>query len=217
MNKQHILRNMTLAVAVAAAVGFARIAATEVLRVAGMTVGGGPGLSKQAGAVVNLKSTAITNDDSTPVVLNSCILEKAVLREFQGFANITNGDNIGSTYRICRIRSNDRLSQVLIYCPAIAGAIANIGLYDTAANGGAAVQAAGIAAAQTLVAALAGLDVTFQSGTFLGLITNAEKRVWEALGLASDPGKDYDLTLTLTAAATATGVALVRVAVAAQV
>ena len=58
--------------------------------------------------------------------------------------------------------------------------------------------------------ALNGTDITFEAAAAGGLITNAEKRVWEALGLTADPFKEYDIALTLTAAADATGTALFR-------
>ena len=53
-------------------------------------------------------------------------------------------------------------------------------------------------------------DITFESGPAGGILTNGEKRVWEALGLTADPHKEYDLALTLTAASDAAGTILVR-------
>jgi hypothetical protein len=162
-------------------------------------------------AVVNLKSTAITNATASPVVLNAANLANGNLRESQGFAVIANGDSIGSTYRIGRIRSSDRLSVIRLYGPAIAGAIADIGLYDkSTVNAGAVVDVDFFASAQALTSALNGTDVTFEAAAAGGLIANGEKRVWEALGLASDPCKEYDVALTLTAAATAGGTYLMR-------
>ena len=54
-------------------------------------------------------------------------------------------------------------------------------------------------------------DATFEAAAAGGLYTNGEKRVWEALGLSTDPGKEYDVVLGLTAAADAAGTVLVRV------
>ena len=56
-------------------------------------------------------------------------------------------------------------------------------------------------------------DQTFESGAAGGLITNAEKRIWECLGLTSDPGLEYHVALTLTGACDGTGTALVQVMV----
>lgn len=163
-------------------------------------------------AVVNLKSTAITNATATPPVLNSANIERGNLRVSQGFANIASGDSATSTYRLGRVRSSDRINQVLVYAPDIGTTTAgDLGLYRTNADGGAVVDVDFIASALSLNGgALNGVDITFEAGAAGGVITNAEKRVWECLGLSADPHLEYDLTLTLTGAADAAGVALFR-------
>ena len=57
-------------------------------------------------AVVALKSTAITNATASPMVPNSANVANGNLRESQGFAVITSGDSVGSTYRLFRVRSS---------------------------------------------------------------------------------------------------------------
>jgi hypothetical protein len=165
-------------------------------------------------AVVALKSTAITNATATPMVPNSANLANGNLRESQGFAVIANGDSVGSTYRLGRLRSSDRVSQILAYSPDIGTTTAgDLGLYDTtmAANGGTVVDADFFASALSLSGgAINGSDITFEAAAAGGLITNAEKRIWEALGLSADPHKEYDVVLTLTGAADAAGTALFR-------
>jgi hypothetical protein len=160
-------------------------------------------------AVVTLKSTAITNADAQPAVLSSGNIHKGNLRESQGIAAISNGDSIASIYRVCRVRSSDRISSIKLYAPDIGTTTAaNVGLYDTAANGGAAVSASLFAAGQALNAGpYVGQDVTFSA---LAQST-AEQRIWELLGLTADPQKEYDLALTLSAAADAAGNVVVRV------
>lgn len=163
-------------------------------------------------AVEARKSTAITNATATPPVINSANIEKGNLRESQGFANIVNADSIGSTYRLARIRSSDRMSQILLYAPDIGTTTAgDLGLYRTNADGGAVVDVDFFASAISLNGgALNGSDVTFEAGAAGGLITNGEKRIWECLGLTADPYLEYDITLTLTGAADASGTALFR-------
>jgi hypothetical protein len=46
-----------------------------------------------------------------------------------GTAQVANGDSIASQYRMCRIRSGDRLTSLLLFCNAITSAAANVGLY----------------------------------------------------------------------------------------
>lgn len=151
-------------------------------------------------AVVTVKSTAIANLDSSPAVQNQPNLQRGTVRASIGYAPVANGDSIGSQYRLARIRSGDRLHGLTLFCTAITSAAANVGLY--AVNGGAVVNAAIFAAAQSIASALpTGTNLLF-SVTTLDLV---EKRVWELLGLSSDPKVEYDVVLTLTAAATAAG------------
>jgi hypothetical protein len=163
-------------------------------------------------AVVNLKSTAITNATATPRVPVSVGLAHGNVRRDQGFAVITSGDSIASIYRLVRVRSSDYLDQFLVYSPDIGTTTAgDVGLYRTNDDGGAVVDVDFFASALSLSGgALNGVDISFESGAAGGLITNAEKRVWECLGLTADPGITYDVALTLTGAADASGTALFR-------
>jgi hypothetical protein len=165
-------------------------------------------------AVVNLKSTAITNATAQPAVANSANVQYGNLRASQGLATITSGDSATSTYRLFRIRSSDRVDLIRIYAPDIGTTTtADLGLYDINSGGGAGavVDADFFASAFVLNAgAVNGTDITFEAAAAGGLITNAEKRVWECLGLTADPSKEYDVALTLVGAADGAGVVLVR-------
>lgn len=150
-------------------------------------------------ATVTLFSTQITNRDASPRELNNGYLTKGMLFESVGTVETSAADDIGSTYNLCSIPSNARISDVLLTCDDLgtAGA-ANIGLYDTTANGGAVVDADFFASAQLLTSALDKTSVLHESAVFGK--EDVEKRVWEILGLSSDPKKDYDVVLTLSAA-----------------
>jgi hypothetical protein len=104
---------------------------------------------------------------------------------------------VGSTYRFCRIPSNCRVSQILLKNAAFttAGAV-DIGLYKTAENGGAVVDADFFASAVALTAAKDNADVTYESAVYT--IANSEKPLWEALGLSADPQIEYDVAATVT-------------------
>lgn len=165
-------------------------------------------------AVVALKSTVITNADALPAVINQAGLARARVLSMRGIANGTNGDSIGSTYRVCRIKSSDFIEDVLLDNATWGAACtADIGLYDTAANGGAVVDADFFASAVDMNTVHSKLDVTREAAAGPATIANSEKRVWEMLGLTTDPGKDFDVALTLVAAAAATGSALLTVRV----
>lgn len=154
-------------------------------------------------AVVEVKSTLITNADATPVVFNSPRVDGGFERIEVATAAITDTNSIGSTYRMFRVPSNAVMTDLRIYSPDIGTTtIADIGLYN--ADGGAVVDADFFASAVSLKdGALNGTDVLHESAVFS--IANSGKELWDALALTSDPGVFYDVTLTLTAAADATG------------
>lgn len=154
-------------------------------------------------AVVNTKSSSITNRDATPSVASNSRLTKANVMEGFGFVAVANGDSIASTLRFCSIPSNARPSQLLLSCTAITSGAGDVGLYQTADNGGAVVDADFFASAVSIATILSNSDVTRESGIIT--LPNSEKTVWELLGLTADPVRDYDVVMTLTAATTAAG------------
>lgn len=153
-------------------------------------------------AVVNTKSAPITDADAN-VAVNS-YKSGGRVRASIGVAAVANGDSIGSTIRLCRVHSSARVTGAETFCTAITSAAANFGLYQTAGNGGAVVDADFFAAGQTIATASAGINILGANTATYGP-ANREKRIWEVLGLTSDPGVYYDVTATLTAAATAAG------------
>lgn len=157
-------------------------------------------------AVVNVKSTYITNADNK--ALSNPAISGDVVEESMGVAAAASGDSIGSTYRLTRVRSGDRVSQVLLSTTAITTCAGDVGLYRTAADGGAVVDADLFGSAVSLASALSNSDVTTESGVIT--VANLEKRVWELLGLTADPFLEYDLAITLTAAAGSDGTVAVK-------
>lgn len=155
--------------------------------------------------LVALKSGTITARDSGLLVNANRIggeVQSAV-----GTLEAQVNDSIGSTYRMFQIPSNARVNQILLYCDdqGTTGT-ADVGLYRTTQDGsaGVVVDADFFASAVDVnTAALNGLDVTHESGVFN--IDDAEKQIWEGLGLSADPGIFYDVVLTLVAASTAGG------------
>jgi hypothetical protein len=152
-------------------------------------------------AVVALKSANVTTLDA-PAQL-AVTDHGGRIRSICCTVEVGNGDSIGSTYRLARIRSNQRIQAIWLYCDAITSAAANIGISDTSANGGAAVAASAYTAAQSLATAITKLPVNAAFGT--RDIANVANRVWQDAGAAADTKKEYDLVATLSAAATAAG------------
>ena len=153
-------------------------------------------------ALVNLSGTNVGNLDAAPPVVNDVTLMGARVRSQVETVEVTNGDSIGSTYRLGRIPSNATVLSIRLYCDAITGAAADIGLYQTAANGGAAVDADAYGSAVSIAtASTPGTEVAFEQRN----VDRVRNKVWNDAGLAADSIRHYDLVATLTAAATATG------------
>lgn len=167
------------------------------------------------GAVVSVKSTVLTNRDATPNVLNKAFLARGRVHRAQAIVTSVNGDSIASVYRFVSIKSNDLVSRVeLINASCGAACTADFGLYRNTVDGGAVVDADFFATAVDLnTAHLAPLDITLEAAAGPSTAANREKRVWEALGLTTDPGVEYDVCATLTAAAAAAGAICVAVEV----
>lgn len=166
--------------------------------------------------VVTTKSTAVTAGDASPQVATAQKIHGGRLRESLGVIEAVSGDSIASIYRLARISSGDRISRVLLSCDAITTCAGDVGLYDvTAVNAGAVVDVDFFAAAQSLATALSNTDITHQAdpadaGAGFGK-QDVEKSLWQALGLAADPGKHYDIAVTLTAAAGSAGTIALKV------
>ena len=161
-------------------------------------------------AVVNVKSTQITNRDATPVVFSTGV-QGARIEHARGVCAITSGDSIGSKYIACSVPSNAKIVSVRISAPDIGTTTAaDVGLYRTTADGGAVVDADFFASAQALNAGpYLKVELSQESGVYT--IANAEKALWEALSLTADSKTMYDVVATLTAAADGSASVLIEV------
>jgi len=160
--------------------------------------------------VANTRSTAISNRDALPRVPSPAHLVRGSLFEGVGTVQVAAADDNGSVYRLARLRSSDRVSQLTLFSDAITGATAfDLGVYRTADDGGAAVDDDLFATALDLSAAQAGTEVLYEAGA--ARIDQIEKRLWERLGLSADPQVDYDLALTGDTVGTGAGTISLRV------
>lgn len=163
-------------------------------------------------AQVELKSASITSLEATPVARVNSNVQGGTLREAVAKITTNSDDSIGSIYRMVRVPSTARVSQVIGMADiGSAGAgIANVGLYQTTENGGAVVDADFFASAWDFSNADVGfIDLTHEAAANESFLVNEiEDRIWEILGLDEDPNIEYDVALTLTEAVT-TGAAVV--------
>jgi hypothetical protein len=148
----------------------------------------------------NLKSAVITNATATPLVLSNAVIANGILREGVGYVTPAAAAEAASTYRFCRVPSNARISQILLSCAdfTTAGAV-DIGIYQTAENGGAVVDSDLFASALDLSGGpFANSDQTYESGEYTP--AESEKMLWEVLGLSADSNREYDVTMKVTTA-----------------
>jgi len=153
-------------------------------------------------AVVTVRSQLITNIIASPRVQNPVTQENGRARSSAAVVTVTNGDSINSQYKLARVMSHWRLVGLRLFNAAITSGAANIGLYRTDDDGGAAVAAACYASAISIASATTtGTETLFSART----IDKLTALVWQDAGASADPRLAYDIVMTLTAAAAATG------------
>src|ERR1700753_1772295 len=100
------------------------------------------------------KTNALTNLDATPIVRANPWVHGGNSKQYAGTVEAVNGDSIGSTYRVFRVGSWVRPVGFSVFCDAITSAAADLGLYRTAADGGAVVSQSLFASAVSLASAI---------------------------------------------------------------
>lgn len=147
--------------------------------------------------MANVDSTIISNRAATPRVANDPWVYAMLKTTGAGIVEVSTDEDSGDILSFTYIRSNAVVKRVLLSCDAVTSAGAmDIGLYQTADNGGAVVDADFFASAQVVTSALSNLDVTHESGVYG--IEDKDKPLWEALGLSEDPGIWYVIAGTVT-------------------
>jgi len=149
-------------------------------------------------AVANTKSTHITNADATPPVLTNGFIANGVVHEAVGTVETLAADDAASVYRLVRVPSNARITRMLLASDAITGASASdVGVYQTAANGGAVLDADFFATDVDISSAVAFTEVILEATATD--ISKVEKRLWELFPgtYTSDPMIDFDIAVTV--------------------
>jgi len=157
-------------------------------------------------AVVNSKSTAITAFDARPRTRVGSHLHSGSLMVSRGTVEVAAGDDDGSVYRMLRLPSNAIIDGLFPLNDSITGGSDyDLGVYDTIDNNLAAVVDVNrFADAISMVGGRAVyLNAAYEDSP-TGII-NMEKRLWERLGLSSDPNKDYDICYTGVTVGSASG------------
>lgn len=154
------------------------------------------------------KSAALTGLDATPILRPNPWKHGGTVREAVAVFSVADNASIGSIYRFARVPSFARITSILLFCNTLTAGAADIGLYRSAKDGGAVVDVDFFSSAQSIATASAlGIECAYEAAdaaTNMG-IGEMENRIFEVLGLTTDPNIEYDLAATLTAAVTDPG------------
>jgi len=145
----------------------------------------------------NTLTNNVTNLDAKPPVALDKRLFNGILKEQVGTVEIAAADDASSVYRVGRVHSSWRISNIIRYNDAItSGTDYDVGLYDTAAAGGAVININCFADAVSLASAsVTGTNDLYEAGSDVG-VEDIEQRVYQDAGETTDPGYWYDVCLT---------------------
>ncbi len=155
-------------------------------------------------AIVERNSTALTNQYATPPVLNEQYLVRAEMLSAVGAVTTVVGDSIGSTYWFCEMPSSARIILPIVRWDGGTPATTafNLGIYNSnTLQPGTAPPTPG----SVVNATLFGSAITPGTGPQYNILwdwiaVDDQLRLWQLLGLSSDPGVNYAIVATLTAA-----------------
>jgi len=162
-------------------------------------------------AVVNTLSAIVTNANASPPTMNDPQLAlDARVHEQIGLVEVAAADDDLSTYRMGRVHSSWRITDMEVKSDAITGmSDVDIGLYDIASvNSGAAVDANCFADAYDMSSAKV---IWTQVLTQALNIDQSLKKVWEIAGLSADPNKWYDVVINSTTNGSGAGTIVMRI------
>lgn len=161
---------------------------------------------------LTLKSTAITNREASPRVLNNPGQgAPGIVRQTQGYlASVTASLSITSIIRMCEIPAHAVVHSITFASAAQTAGKFDVGLYRTNADGGAVVDADFFATAVDCASAVVLTDVTNESTT--NAIAKQNQPLWQAAGATEPPpGTMYDIALTVVSTDVTTGTGAVGV------
>ena len=160
-------------------------------------------------AVVQTKSTVITNRDASPPVINDGRLSQSTMDTTVGSVAVGAADSATSYYPLVQVPSSAMVRAIYATCVAGMTTLAgNIGVFKNSKDAAGATLAVPantgsgtlFASAQSFAAALNRSDVTNQSGTYTTVLR--EQPLWQAIGLAVDPNTTFDIGVVVSTANT---------------
>lgn len=159
--------------------------------------------------MANVDSTLISNRAASPRVFNEPWTNAQVKTTGPGQLEVSTAEDAADILTFCQVKSNAAINGVLVSSDAaITTGAMDVGLYQTADNGSAVVDADFFASALAVGGGLTKSDVTHESGVYG--IEDRDKPLWEALGLTEDPQVDYVIAGTITTDMGAAGTIVVE-------
>ncbi len=169
-------------------------------------------------AVVNLKSTVLTNRDATPKVLTDASISGGDVREVYGYVFTGSADSAASNYRLIKVPSNARISSLSM----INGALGSGCLLDTAiwyptvvqpggANFVPSASSAALVSSSSFTTAIVGNTANTTPSELLATGNTRqtpnyqEMPLWQMIGLPSDPEMELDLGFSVNIAVATAG------------
>lgn len=165
-------------------------------------------------AVDHVKATAITNLDATPATRATAGEGGAApLMHVMGFATAVASSSVDATYQLVRVPSNCKVKQLIFESEAQGAGAFDIGVYYAtdlsnalgvaALLAAAAINQAFFATAVNCAAIVLPTDETNQNALYT--IDKRNQPLWKAVGLATDPGGNFDIVATVKTTAVTTG------------
>jgi hypothetical protein len=150
-------------------------------------------------AAQHLKSAFVTNATASPRVANNPHL-RGPLMEAIGYVEPAAAAEANSTYGFFRVPSRARMSELLLTAADFTtGGTVHIGLRRTDEDGGAVVDADYFVSSLALTGGpFARSNQMLESA--VNTLANSEQTIWQILGLATDPGVEYEVYATVTVA-----------------
>lgn len=152
------------------------------------------------------KSVQITNMDLTPDVRTTAGEGGPdFLQDVDGYVIVAAADAAGTLYLLNRVKSYAKVKSVVIASEAQGAGKIDVGVYyaddvrylapGNTANAGAVILINAFATDIDLTSKLVPTDEIFQNGSFT--FDKMAQPLWQALGLATDPGGFFDIVATV--------------------
>lgn len=154
---------------------------------------------------LTLKSTAITNREATPRVLNDPGLGEGAVEKcaFGYIASVTASLSITSIIRLVSVPSNAIITDLRISSGAQGAGAFDIGVYRTNGDGGAVVDQDFFGSGVSCASAVLNTDVLGEST--VNTIAKQSQPLWEAAGMSVDPKSQLDICAVVAATDVTTG------------